>query len=157
MAFISRKSSHSGISGIFRKGEHNYQIIFRNVEGSLKLAYYMTAVIGGKVRTLEALEIPYRISYDNKQPQQQPGPTAASSDRKGPEQTHQITALQQVHRVASQNATQPKKNRRRQTNRPQVATLIVSAPGTMTPTPAATTGAAAAAVPNGSKLRQKAS
>ncbi|CAL1172719.1 unnamed protein product, partial [Cladocopium goreaui] len=39
--------------GIFRKGEHNYQITFRNVEGSLKLAYYMTAVIGGKVRTLE--------------------------------------------------------------------------------------------------------
>jgi hypothetical protein len=69
----------------------------------------MTAVIGGKVRTLEALEIPYRISYDNKQPQQQPGPTAASSDRKAPEQTHQITALQQVHRVASQNATTEKK------------------------------------------------
>ena len=70
----------------------------------------MTAVIGGKVRTLEALEIPYRISYDNKQPQQQPGPTAASSDRKAPEQTHQITALQQVHKssVSKRDTTEKK-------------------------------------------------
>ena len=107
MAFISRKSSHSGISGIFRKGEHNYQITFRNVEGSLKLAYYMTAVIGGKVRTLEALEIPYRISYDKQRP----------------EQTHQITALQQVHKNSGSKRDTTKQNNRRQTNRPQVATL----------------------------------
>jgi len=83
----------------------------------------MTAVIGGKVRTLEALEIPYRISYDNKQPQQQPGPTAASSDRKRPEQTHQITALQQVHKNSGSKRDTTKQNNRRQTNRPQVATL----------------------------------
>ena len=53
------------IVGIYQKGEHNYLLIFRNVEGSSKLAYYMTAIIGEKLRTME---IPQRISYDNKKP-----------------------------------------------------------------------------------------
>ena len=49
----------------FQKGENNYLLIFRNVEGSLKLAYYLTHIIGEKLRTME---IPQRISYDNKKP-----------------------------------------------------------------------------------------
>ena len=53
------------IVGIFQKGENNYLLIFRNVEGSLKLAYYLTHIIGEKLRTME---IPQRISYDNKKP-----------------------------------------------------------------------------------------
>jgi len=51
------------IVGIFQKGENNFLLIFRNVEGSLKLAYLLTTVIGEKMRTME---IPQRISYDSK-------------------------------------------------------------------------------------------
>ena len=40
-------------------------LVFRNVEGSLKLAYYLTHIIGEKLRTME---IPQRVSYDNKKP-----------------------------------------------------------------------------------------
>ena len=53
------------IVGIFQTGENNYLLIFRNVEGSLKLAYYLTHIIREKLRTME---IPQRISYDNKKP-----------------------------------------------------------------------------------------
>ena len=53
------------IVGIFQKGENNYLLIFRNVEGSLKLAYYLTTIIGEKLRTMEVQQ---RISYDNKKP-----------------------------------------------------------------------------------------
>ena len=41
------------IVGIFQKGENNFLLIFRNVEGSLKLAYLLTTVIGEKMRTME--------------------------------------------------------------------------------------------------------
>ena len=57
------------IVGIFQKGENNYLLIFRNVEGSLRLAYHLTVltnIIGEKLRNLE---VPQRISYDNKKPQ----------------------------------------------------------------------------------------
>ena len=53
------------IVGIFQKGENNYLLIFRNVEGLLKLAYYLTTTIGEKLCTME---VPQRISYDNKKP-----------------------------------------------------------------------------------------
>ena len=53
------------IVGIFQKGENHYLLVFRNVEGSLKLAYYLTHIIGEKLRTME---IPQRVSYDNKKP-----------------------------------------------------------------------------------------
>ena len=53
------------IVGIFQQGENHYLLVFRNVEGSLKLAYYLTHIIGEKLRTME---IPQRVSYDNKKP-----------------------------------------------------------------------------------------
>jgi hypothetical protein len=59
------------IVGIFQKGENNFLLIFRNVEGSLKLAYLLTTVIGEKMRMME---IPQRISYDSKKPAILQGP-----------------------------------------------------------------------------------
>ena len=68
------------IVGIFQKGENNYLLIFRNVEGSLKLAYYLTHIIGEKLRTME---IPQRISYDNKKPAILQGRGKAQDGNKG--------------------------------------------------------------------------
>lgn len=53
------------IVGIFQKWGNHYLLVFSNVEGSLKLAYCLTHIIGEKLRTME---IPQRISYDNKKP-----------------------------------------------------------------------------------------
>lgn len=61
LEFLTQRNS----VGIFEKGESNYLLIFRNVEGPLKLAYYLT----GKIReTLRTTEVQQRISYDNKKP-----------------------------------------------------------------------------------------
>ena len=62
---FSEFMTQRNIVGIFQKGENHYLLIFRNAEGSLKLAYYLTSIIGEKLRTVE---IPQRISYDNKKP-----------------------------------------------------------------------------------------
>jgi hypothetical protein len=62
---FSEFMTQRNIVGIFQQGENHYLLIFRNVEGSLKLAYYLTSIIGEKLRTME---IPQRISYDNKKP-----------------------------------------------------------------------------------------
>ena len=62
---FSEFMTQRNIVGIFQKGKKHYLLIFRNVEGSLKLAYYLTSNIGEKLRTVE---IPQRISYDNKKP-----------------------------------------------------------------------------------------
>ena len=73
---------------------------------------------------LNAQQHKHESSVNRQAPQYQRCPTAASSDRKGPEQSPQATTVQQVHRlhrVASEKATQTKQNSRRQSNRPQVA------------------------------------
>ena len=57
--FFSQRS----VVGIFRKSENNFQIIFRQVEGSLKITYFFTAVIGAKLR---ASDKQARITYDKK-------------------------------------------------------------------------------------------
>ena len=57
--------SQRNIVGIFRKSENNFQIIFRQVEGSLKITYFLTAVIGAKLRASDKQE---RITYDKKPP-----------------------------------------------------------------------------------------
>ena len=57
--------SQRNIVGIFRKSENNFQIIFRQVEGSLKMTYFLTAVIGAKLRSSDKQE---RITYDKKPP-----------------------------------------------------------------------------------------
>lgn len=55
--------SQRNIVGIFRT--NNFQIIFRRVEGSLKITYFLTAVIGAKLRASDKQE---RITYDKKPP-----------------------------------------------------------------------------------------
>ena len=57
--------TQANIVGIFRKAENNFQIIFRNVEGSLKITYFLAGIVGAKLRSSEKQE---RITYDKKPP-----------------------------------------------------------------------------------------
>lgn len=57
--------SPRNVVGIYNKGGDNFLMVFRQMEGSMRLTYYMTTITNQKLRSQEVAQ---RITYDRRPP-----------------------------------------------------------------------------------------